>query len=166
MKWFAVRTGKKRKNILQLSACSLHSNKTRSILGTAVSGKSRLDWLGVPMIVLLCEQHWGAGFDDTLQDIRTITDFCFHRKVKQNENFTNHSYFNASTSAFWKSTILCWNWDQRIKSYHTESRVKMTHELMDSTVQDAARGETAFSWHLLWPENQSIKVWITQSSSE
>lgn len=33
------------------------------------------------MIVLLCEQHWGAGFHDTLQDIRTITDFCFFNKT-------------------------------------------------------------------------------------
>ena len=41
---FCGRNRKKKKKLLQLSACSLQSNKTRAILGTAVFYKSRSDW--------------------------------------------------------------------------------------------------------------------------
>lgn len=59
MNCFALGTEKKR--LLQLSACSLQSNKTSSILGTAVICKCRLDWLSVLMIVLLCVTIWELG---------------------------------------------------------------------------------------------------------
>lgn len=61
MKCFAVGTEKKKKKLSQLSACSLQSNKTRAILGTAVFYKSRLGRLGVLMIVLLCVPIWVLG---------------------------------------------------------------------------------------------------------